>query len=861
MPKPKYVNQIRHLIAESSEAMITEEQFRYHLRELIQKMSGPLIGQQGTSILSKASHIYGTAQDVSKDNNPDPLEIEMIAEELEQLDTEVNQVTNQYLNDNGLSTFKTVWNQYNFNLSEKVPYKAFLPEDENVREKNDEPQENADQSRGDAEAYQGFIDKYAIKTSDDDIALKNLALCMVAFKMQKEGKPFDEQNIILDADKLEKSKPFQDAFEQRIEGLDFDLGGIGNDLAKEYLEDKNLIGAYDTVSKFMKAPIKENEDPENEKEKDEPEINILSEAKDEQVREEVPQEKQPAENQEPEDLTEYFPGFDPGSRISRRGLMQTVRDVNWKIRAETEMAAYLAGANTAQRDLKETVNYGEAMNLINRIHAQTHRLPGSIDKPADIEGRIHKFPKQGEEAAEEKTGSLDVYLLRIIDHMDLPPYIDKKQKKQELVNRIKQRGMDYREYYELTGKVPADGTPLKENDAYVYEYKASDKDFSLMAAVSHCVDGHGADKIPNAAGFKAEVARLKEDPLVRTVMGNKRTVEKLRRGDADGVVADVNAVKKKLTFSEDKIDTAKENARKVLNAMERMTGKDTSSPEWKALKKSVKDFVDQPQGKSSARYAADVLVNVEKFTKGKKNFQRDKVRQECVNLALDALKECVPDARNNPAAKPLIDRFSQVRGRGRELDLSQHGVNSVRSNKLRPAYVDVWNDLETKAKAQDDQERKFLLTLAMMNEDDPRAVSLKYRGRQALLDGMFPNAQNTPDWRLTPLMEKDFEDAAKFVERDTFLAKKLNNVDDPQRQTAAKFTAFIASNPVLREGYQRMRLTDMQNDYEASNKLFLDYEQALKSGTAADMRKVTDTLMKAAVSSSAKKEPGPAPSL
>ena len=824
MAKPKYLNQARHLIAEYREAMIGENQFRYQLREFSRNMANTEGSQQLKDFGTQGQSIMQKAEEISRQDLPESDDIDILAEQLEQLDTAVTGTQEQNGN---LSRFKTQWDQYDFNAYGNVAYSGYGYDEDPLPE--DEPDNRTDEQK-----YQDFIDRHTEKTDDDDEALKRLALGMTAVMKRQSGEPFDDTQIFRDAEKLQKSKPFQDAFEQRSEDLD-DFLGIDNALAKDYLETKNFTEATQKMSEFMKR----NDAQEGIEEEPKPEVS--------EVIEENEVEPQP---EEPEDFSLYFRNKTPESMVSRRALMQEVRDTNWKVKAVTEMSAYLLGPDTARRRLMDEVQFGQALGLMQQINGQSYRLQSSIDKVEDITARTHQFPETGDLTATEKTGTLDVYLLRMIDHLDLPEGVDKKRKKQELIDRIKHRGPDYREYYELSCKIPEDGKPLKERDANVYEYVASDQDFALMAAFKKCADGHGRDKVPSAAAFKAEVARTKEDPLTRVIMGNKGTVEKLRRGDADGVAAAIKTVNKNQTFqNQNEAEQAKQHAKQVFNAMERMQGRDTQSPEWVALKAAVKAYAENEEDGKDAERAANVLVNVEKFTKKKKNFQKDPNRQECVNLALDALKTCVPNAQTNPVSKPLVDRFTEVRGRNRPLDLSKHGYGSEREKKLYPTYQDVWSELERKAVIEDDRIRTYQLDLAMNNLDDPGIVKLHFRGRQALLNGLFPGASANPEWRMMPAMQEKYSNAVK-VAGNAYLANILNDPNNPMREAAAEFTGLLASEPELLRGFNKM--TSIPNNQEACDKLLADYKKAMETGKGEDLKKVSDALVQ-------KKEPEKGP--
>ncbi|MBO4881699.1 MAG: hypothetical protein J5555_08440, partial [Firmicutes bacterium] len=66
MPKTKYLNQARHLIAEYSEAMITEEQFRYHLRQFNRDVDRTSGNEQLETLRNQSQSILQQAEELSR---------------------------------------------------------------------------------------------------------------------------------------------------------------------------------------------------------------------------------------------------------------------------------------------------------------------------------------------------------------------------------------------------------------------------------------------------------------------------------------------------------------------------------------------------------------------------------------------------------------------------------------------------------------------------------------------------------------------------------------------------------------------------------------------------------------------------
>ena len=145
------------------------------------------------------------------------------------------------------------------------------------------------------------------------------------------------------------------------------------------------------------------------------------------------------------------------------------------------------------------------------------------------------------------------------------------------------------------------------------------------------------------------------------MLRNKQTVEKMKRGDLAGVTEDYRKTLNSFTFRDkDELKLMQEQADKLEEEMRQMNMRATNSQEWRDLRYALINF-SKADSKDAAKRSAEVLMAVEKFTKGRKS-EQDAETQACVDKALKGLSICVPDARNNPSVKPLVNRFNQVRG-------------------------------------------------------------------------------------------------------------------------------------------------------------------------------------------------------
>ena len=234
-----------------------------------------------------------------------------------------------------------------------------------------------------------------------------------------------------------------------------------------------------------------------------------------------------------------------------------------------------------------------------------------------------------------------------------------EMRKTELREELNQRSMTWREYWDF--KCPdrrkqQAGAPLREKNESVYEYEADFDDWKLFSSLSHALKGDGGRLME-----REEIDRIMSLPIPKMMLRNKQTVEKMKRGDLAGVTEDYQKTLNSFTFRDkDELKLMQEQADKLEEEMRQMNMRATNSQEWRDLRYALINF-SKADSKDAAKRSAEVLMAVEKFTKGRKS-EQDAETQACVDKALKGLSICVPDARNNPSVKPLVNRFNQVRG-------------------------------------------------------------------------------------------------------------------------------------------------------------------------------------------------------
>ena len=237
---------------------------------------------------------------------------------------------------------------------------------------------------------------------------------------------------------------------------------------------------------------------------------------------------------------------------------------------------------------------------------------------------------------------------------------DKDRARQQLDERLKTVPMNNRDYLDKYTKKEELNLPYKNPNEYTYEHKPSDDDWKLYAAAGYHKAGNGGKP------FTEENAeQLRKAPINQLIMKNKRTIEKLRRGDLKGVSGDASKLRRSFKFANEqtlrKAQTEAGTLKLYMEMGDPEENKILNTKEWKELKQAVEYFAEAEDTVQAIALSANILDKVEKFTKGRKSEQSDPATQRCVNCALDALAICIPDAAHNKSVKPLIDRFNQVR--------------------------------------------------------------------------------------------------------------------------------------------------------------------------------------------------------
>ena len=200
-------------------------------------------------------------------------------------------------------------------------------------------------------------------------------------------------------------------------------------------------------------------------------------------------------------------------------------------------------------------------------------------------------------------------------------------------------------------------SPLKKEDRSVYEFEASDDVWRDYITGAYCLRGWGARTLTDRT-----VEKFKESPFDKLTLRNKRTVEHVQRGELDAVGKARRETERSFTFLQpEQLKASQASARNLNREMQNVDPAIEQTPEWRSLNKAVFDFQTAEDPQAAAKASAEVLLAVEKFTKGKKNAKQSPEVTQCVNLALRALETTIPGAPDNPSVKPLVDRFNEVR--------------------------------------------------------------------------------------------------------------------------------------------------------------------------------------------------------
>ena len=260
----------------------------------------------------------------------------------------------------------------------------------------------------------------------------------------------------------------------------------------------------------------------------------------------------------------------------------------------------------------------------------------------------------------------------------------------ELKQDILSRSMTWREYWDFQcpnrGMQPA-GAPFREKNESVYEYEASDSAWKLFGSMSHVLKGDGGKQMT-----REELDRIRELPIPKMMLRNKQTVEKLERGDRAAVTQDYQKTLQSFTFRDpEELKLMQKQADQLENEMRQVKTKAANTQEWRDLRYALLKFAKAENKEDAAKRSAEVLLAVESFTKGRKSEQEAET-QRCVDMALKGISVCVPDAKNNPSVKPLVNRFNQVRGRHlfqKPIELEDYGTASALSPEKKKDLLEI----------------------------------------------------------------------------------------------------------------------------------------------------------------------------
>lgn len=843
MARPESIRKARHLFAESRGGMIGDA--RNAIRNLNQNLSASLNDHVESldatdamrTLQQQTEQIWQTVQE--RVEEPSAQQIEQLADQLDILEDTLQTPGLQAYGkfSEHVEEFRNTWAGLEFEQAEEVDYQpSSQPQVQPQPEAG--PQENAPAQPSNWDEY---IKAQTGKDVPDEEALPRLARAMAGVTLKSQGKPFNAQEAEKAAQQIQNSQAFKDTFE--IE--DYGIPGMptSSDLARDYLFNGDIAAAIGKMNPDLQI------DQEGQKGQKEPEV-ITTEAgrrSNSDSKETsfafLSDDDSDAEmiykgNIDKATFKDFVPSGADDAVISRRGLIGYGQQYGPAFMLSAELAGIILGGPGG--DPLDQVSQPAAVALADQIHRLIK--DGALtaaDKRAEIEKRVSDPTAIG---AAARQGRTEVIALRLLDRIQMPEGVNKARLKNQLKQHIKSKPMDYREYFELNSDPSKAGNRLNEPNKWTYEHKASTKEFALFTAAYRCMKGDGTEKPENRDAFSAEVQAMKNDSFAATMMKNKRVCEALQKGDIDRIYTAVQKGVEMLTFDKEELKAqAEADAARVLDAMKKQGGTVTQSREWTELMAAV----EKCSKDASCENNADVLVKVEKFTKGKKNFQKDPAKQACVNLALDALKTCVPNAADNPCVTPLTDRFTKVRGRNNAVDLNQYGVNSQRSNILCRNFADTRKLLEKNIDKEEQKYADFLHEAydQMKEYNIAPQEKLRAKGKVQLLDAMYKDAGKNSNWRMTPEKEKAFGDAVKIADQYDCLASMMNGDDAVLARDAANFTKMLQENKGdehLMRGFTNLIHKDAQNGQESEHvkRMVQSYGLAVRNG----QQEAVDTL-------------------
>ena len=846
MARPESIRKARHLFAESRGGMIGDA--RNAIRNLNQNLSAalndPVVSLDATDAMrtlqQQADQIWQTVQERTME--PTAQQIEQLANQLETLEDTLQTPGLQAYGkfSEHVEEFRNTWASLEFEQAEEVDYQPSAqpqPEPQVQPQPEAGPQENEPAQFANWDEY---IKAQIGKDVPDEEALPRLARAMAGVTLKAQGKPFNAQEAETAAQQIQNSPQFKDTYE--VEDLGIPGVPTSHDLAIDYLFNGDITGAINQMNPNRQLGQQVQKEAEVTAEAERRSNEASSETSFAFLSDDDPDADMVYKgNIQNAKFSQLIPSGADDAMITKRGLIGYAQPYGPAYMLSAELAGIILGGPGG--DPLDQVSQPAVVALADQIHGLIR--DGALtaaDKRTEIEKRLSDPTAIG---AAARQGRTEVLALRLLDRIQTPAGVNKARLKNALNQQIKSRPMDYREYFELNSDPSKAGNRLSEPNKWTYEHKASTKDFALFTAAYKCMKGDGTERPESRDAFSAEVQAMKNDSFAATMMKNKRVCEALQKGDIDRVYTAVQKGVEMLSFdTEEQKSQAEADAARVLDAMKKQGGNVTQSREWTDLLAAV----EKCSKDASFENNADVLVKVEKFTKGKKNFQKDPAKQACVNLALDALRTCVPNAADNPCVTPLTDRFTKVRGRNNAVDLNQYGVNSGRSNILCRNFSDTRKLLE---KNIDKEEQKYAHFLheaydQMKEYNIAPKETLRAKGKVQLLDAMYKEAGRDSNWRMTPEKEKAFNDAVNIADQYDSLASMMNGDDPALARDAAHFTKMLQENKNdehLMLGFRNVLQKDAQNGPQSEHlkRIVQSYSIAVREGQqeAVDALKLT----------------------
>ena len=168
---------------------------------------------------------------------------------------------------------------------------------------------------------------------------------------------------------------------------------------------------------------------------------------------------------------------------------------------------------------------------------------------------------------------------------------DKERVRQQLNERLENVPMNYVDYWGKNVKRNEKNLPYKNSNVFTYEHKPAEDDWKLFSATAMYMSGRGGKPFKQAV-----VEEFKEGPVNQLVMKNKQTIEKMRRGDYEGVKNAAYELRRSFKFADmETLKNAQREARIHLDFMamtDATRARITKTREWKELREAIEQFAD-----------------------------------------------------------------------------------------------------------------------------------------------------------------------------------------------------------------------------------------------------------------------------